>query len=207
MCGEGHEGGWFQKAIIWRIGAGDKVRFWEDVWVDKSNLKTAFPRLYSISLDQGHKVGEVGVWEDSEWQWRLSWKRNRFVWEYQQEEQLLRNLLNVKLNREVQDKRVWKGKESGCFYVKTTYECLSNYATGNDKDVFKHLWLSKALPKVLTTVWRALLGRLPTKVNLSRRGVAVSDNNCVLCLDREESNQHLFIECKIAYQVWNNCFR
>jgi len=84
---------------------------------------------------------------------------------------------------------------------------MSNYVTGNDKDVFKHLWLSKAMPKVLTTTWRALLERLPTKVNLSRRGVVVSDKNCVLCLDREESNQHLFLECKITYQVWNNCFR
>ena len=38
--------------VTWRIGARDKVRFWEDVWVDRSNLKTAFPRLYSISLDK-----------------------------------------------------------------------------------------------------------------------------------------------------------
>ena len=47
--------------VTWRIGAGDKVKFWEDVWVDRSNVKTAFPGLYSISLDKGRKVGEVGV--------------------------------------------------------------------------------------------------------------------------------------------------
>ena len=204
VCGEGQEEGWFQKAITWRIGAGDKVRFWEDVWAERSNLKTAFPRLYSISLDKGRKVGEVGIWEGEEWRWRLNWRRNRFVWEDQQEEQLIRSLVNTSLNREIQDQKVWNGEE---FSVKNAYECLSNYATSNDKDVFELLWLAKAVPKVLITAWRALLGRLPTKVNLSRRGVVVNDNICVLCLDKEESNQHLFMECKIAYQVWNYCLR
>jgi len=43
---------WFQKAIGWRIGDGDKARFWEDSWFN------------SISLDQGLTVGEVGEWVD-----------------------------------------------------------------------------------------------------------------------------------------------
>jgi len=29
-CGEGVSTGWFQKAIGWKIGEGDKARFWED---------------------------------------------------------------------------------------------------------------------------------------------------------------------------------
>lgn len=29
-CGEGEAASWFQGAIEWKVGGGDKVRFWED---------------------------------------------------------------------------------------------------------------------------------------------------------------------------------
>ena len=67
FCREGGGDGWFLNEIGWKLGRGDKVKFWEDVWVGNSNLKTMFPRLFSLSLNQGHKVEEVGEWEDSVW--------------------------------------------------------------------------------------------------------------------------------------------
>jgi len=33
------------------LGSGDKARFWEDVWVGTANLKTLYPRLFSLSLN------------------------------------------------------------------------------------------------------------------------------------------------------------
>jgi len=30
VCGDGEEEGWFQEALRWKVGLGDKVRFWED---------------------------------------------------------------------------------------------------------------------------------------------------------------------------------
>ena len=65
MCKEGGGEGWFQTEIGWRLGCGDKAKFWEDVWVGNTNLKTVFPRLFSISNNQEHKVAEVGMWEGS----------------------------------------------------------------------------------------------------------------------------------------------
>ena len=79
VCGEGGGVGWFSKALRWKLGIGDKARFWEDGWIDNCNLKTLYPRLYSLSLDHGLKVGEVGGREESVWCWRLRWRRERFV--------------------------------------------------------------------------------------------------------------------------------
>ena len=59
-CSEGN--GWFRNATGWRVGAGDTVSFWNDVWVGNKILKDAFLRLFTISLDQRKNVGEVGVW-------------------------------------------------------------------------------------------------------------------------------------------------
>ena len=78
VCREGGDEGWFQGEVVWKVGSGDKVRFWEDVWVGSSNLKAVYPRLFSLSLNQGHKVEEVGGWEGSMWRWSLSWRRVRF---------------------------------------------------------------------------------------------------------------------------------
>jgi len=60
VYGDGEEDYWFQKAIRWKIGSGDKVRFWEDAWVGTNNLANMYPRLYSLSLDQVLTVVEVG---------------------------------------------------------------------------------------------------------------------------------------------------
>jgi len=61
--------GWVQDAVAWKVGVGNKARFWEDVWVGRTNFKSLFPRLYSLSINQGQKVHEVGAWFDSEWRW------------------------------------------------------------------------------------------------------------------------------------------
>ena len=50
-CSDGECDGWFQKSVVWNVGASDKVRFWEDVWVENNKLKTLFPSLFTISLD------------------------------------------------------------------------------------------------------------------------------------------------------------
>jgi len=78
ICGEGVEEGWFQSVVQWKAGFGDKVKFWEDAWLGRNKLINLYPRLFSLSLDQGRTMGEVGVWEWSVWYWRLRWKRERF---------------------------------------------------------------------------------------------------------------------------------
>jgi len=37
---------------------------WKDAWIGRSNLVTLYPRLYSLSMDQGITVGEVGFCEE-----------------------------------------------------------------------------------------------------------------------------------------------
>ena len=65
VCREGGGDGWFKEELGWKLGGEDKVKFWENMWVDNTNLKTLFPRLYSLSLNQGQKVEEVSEWEGS----------------------------------------------------------------------------------------------------------------------------------------------
>ena len=91
--GDGVEEGWFKKATMWKLGNGASVRFWEDAWLCSTSLKTMYPRLYSLSCDQGKSVREVGNWEEDRWRWEVSWRRDRFEWESSMESDFL-SMLN-----------------------------------------------------------------------------------------------------------------
>jgi len=99
--------------------------------------------------DQGKKLGELGVWVDSAWQWRLSWGRNRFEWKCVQEEELFFTLANIYMNRQAKELMVWLGDGFGKYSVKLAYENLY-YVIGQNSDVFKSLWKVKVMPSVLT---------------------------------------------------------
>nr|AER13158.1 putative retrotransposon [Phaseolus vulgaris] len=127
VSGEDYEVGWVQKTLCWKVGYGNKARFWEDTWVGRNNLLSQYPRLFSLSLDQGLTVGE--------------------------------HVLE------------WGGDPSGEFTVKSAYKYLENHAPIWPEGFFKQLWQVKALPNALTTAWRVLLDKMPTRSSLSRRGV------------------------------------
>ena len=207
VCDEGEGEGWFHNHVAWKVGNGDKIRFWDDAWVDNNKLKFQFPRLYSISLDKGKLVGELGRWEELGWSWRLRWRRARFEWEKSMEADLM-NLITGKIaNKESEDSIVWSGDTEGIFSVKSAYLTLCNSPNGVLHNVYSLLWQAKAKRKEVCTAWRALLGRLPTYDNLIRRGLVVNSSLCVLCKAAEESTQHIFINSIFAQRVWFLCFR
>jgi len=88
---------------VWNVRSGNSVRFWEDPWIDKNNLKDLYPRLFSLSLNQGMTVGETGFWDDYGWHWHIKWRMERFQWELVLEEELLSILSRRVLHKESKD--------------------------------------------------------------------------------------------------------
>jgi len=67
------------KQFCWKMGRGDQILFWEDVWAeDGIPLKDQFPDLYRISSQRNHIVADMGSFSESEWEWNLLWRRNLF---------------------------------------------------------------------------------------------------------------------------------
>jgi len=52
---------------------------WEDVWVNQDSLKNCFPRLYNILDDNENRFIDIGSLGEKTWEWKLCWKRKRFV--------------------------------------------------------------------------------------------------------------------------------
>jgi len=76
------------------VGDGKEIRLWEDKWVDNVPLLHKFHRLFSISLDIGRTLSQVGVWINNSWSWKLRWRRNLIVWESGLADSLLQVLDN-----------------------------------------------------------------------------------------------------------------
>jgi len=63
------------------LGTGKNVRFWEDKWLERVELRKEFPRLYGLSLNKYNTLNQIGEWFGVSWNWKLDWRRNLFVWE------------------------------------------------------------------------------------------------------------------------------
>jgi len=147
------------------------------------------------------------VWDDSVWRWSLRWRPVRFEWEVSLELELGMLLARANIVKDVNDVQVWTCDDYGCYTVSSAYECLDKLDRGPLCQAFKYLWKVKTFPNVLTTAWRVLLGRVPTRESLRRRGVVMQNTLCALCQTKAESCQHLFLECKHTLRVWALSFR
>ena len=63
----------------WKVGRGDKFRFWEDRWINTElSLKEKFQRLYQISCHHKQLIQQLGTHTTTGWEWQLNWRRHLF---------------------------------------------------------------------------------------------------------------------------------
>ncbi|XP_016192105.1 uncharacterized protein LOC107632985 [Arachis ipaensis] len=84
--------------LAMEVGNRRRMRFWEDNWVQGGPLKASFPRLFSISNQQGSMIGDYGFWDGVEWIWNFSWRRELFQCEMELVHQLHERLRPVALS-------------------------------------------------------------------------------------------------------------
>ncbi|GJV89365.1 RNA-directed DNA polymerase, eukaryota [Tanacetum coccineum] len=74
-------------------------------------------------------------------------------------------------------------------------------------------WVKQIPIKVNVLAWKISMDRLPTRVNLHRRGVQVSPISCPICCEALENLDHLLFCCDLAKdiarfnQVQNKCWK
>ncbi|GKA50621.1 RNA-directed DNA polymerase, eukaryota [Tanacetum coccineum] len=75
------------------------------------------------------------------------------------------------------------------------------------------IWVKQIPIKVNVLAWKISMDRLPTRVNLHRRGVQVSPISCPICCEALENLDHLLFCCDLAKdiarfnQVQNKCWK
>ena len=66
LCQHPQQGQLLNTSIIWQVGCGDQVKFWEDTWTGGGNqLLEKYPRLYTISDQQNQLIQNMGIHKDT----------------------------------------------------------------------------------------------------------------------------------------------
>ena len=189
----------FEANILWEVGNGREIRFWEDSWAGSVALKELFPRLHSTCTNKDSLLWQVREWSESlGWVWKIEWRRNLFEWELSLERQLM-HILGEQMGRaNKEDMWAWNDRRTATYTVKSTFSILRDVYQGEEREVHLGFWRLKAQSSAHLLAWRVLEDKIATKANLARRGVKLFTNICSLCREEEETTSHLFCTCRVV---------
>lgn len=194
----------FLGCFKWKLGFGDKIKFWHDNWASNLPLKTLFPRLFAFALNQDCSVASMGAFVNSNqasWSWNIatiSTPRGRTSTELQD---LLRLLENLSPSQH-EDAFMWSA--SPCFSSAVLYDLMSPQSAILPPEVIDIIWLKWSPPRVRIFSWKLAHDILPIKWNLLCRGIIACDFDplCPLCNQELEHQDHLFLQCPCVIPLW-----
>ncbi|GKV50261.1 hypothetical protein SLEP1_g56973 [Rubroshorea leprosula] len=188
----------------WEVGEGNRVEFWSNRWVGDKSLRDLFPRLFALSIKKEGKVSEMGTWEEGRWVWRVEWRRGTIGREKDEEELLEKMLEGVNLKEGAGDVWKWVHVMDGKYEVRLAYDFLASTERILEDQMCKLIGCRLVPSKVAFFGWRLCLDRLPTKINLQKRGILLQEGVlCECCNGNVEEVNHLFCVCESAWLAWS----
>lgn len=118
--------------------------------------------------------------------------------------QLLGRLQSLHINRDMEDKRIWKVDAGENFSVKS---CYGHVATSSSIcGPWNEVWYSGIPQKVQFFMWTVVLEKISTMDLLWRKGFYLP-NVCLLCYQEVESVSHTLIHCPFSWEIWSGVSR
>ncbi|PWA67054.1 reverse transcriptase domain, Reverse transcriptase zinc-binding domain protein [Artemisia annua] len=95
--------------------------------------------------------------------------------------------------------------DSRVFSVSSIHRHITHHSPSMPDQRYK--W-NKLLPiKVNITSWRIANRRLPTRINLDKRGIDLNSVRCPIRDEALETEDHLLFYCNLANKVWKNILK
>ena len=179
----------------WKLGNGNKISFWDDIWVGDSSLKTQFWDVYEICQQQHCAVSEV--WDGSTL--KLTFNRCVEAGFLDRWHELIRIISDMPITDET-DQPIWRLESSGVYSVKSFYNMI-NWG-GVSTPIWRKFWKIVVPHRYLVFLWLAFHNKILTRDNLNKRR-EVENLKCLFC-NEDETVCHLFFECVVAKQVWSD---
>ncbi|KAJ6925966.1 hypothetical protein NC651_010415 [Populus alba x Populus x berolinensis] len=186
------------------VGNGKRIKFWLDDWTDNGRLAEKFPTLFQLSNDKDASLEKMGMWDGHAWCWVFSWIRDLRGRNTGLLTQMYAILSRMQLDKEAEDRLVWKANNTGRYSVKSLCGLLSPSSPLNTVFSFKGIWRGLVPPKVEVFCWMAIINKIKTRSMLVKRGILdISDAICPICMAEEEMVDHLFIHCYKHWLIWS----
>ncbi|GKC52966.1 RNA-directed DNA polymerase, eukaryota, reverse transcriptase zinc-binding domain protein, partial [Tanacetum coccineum] len=178
-----------------KCGNGTSISFWNSVWRGEVAFKDLVPRLYLLENMKDIPVASKLAHEEVDWSFR---RKPRGGVEQMQME-ILNQMLDGVILSDSYDRWVWSLEGSGNFSVSSIRKRIdSAFLPRGD---MKTRWIKEVPIKVNIHAWKVLNDYLPTRFNLSRRGLEIGSINCPICNCMAESARHLFFSCELVKQI------
>ncbi|GJX99131.1 RNA-directed DNA polymerase, eukaryota [Tanacetum coccineum] len=178
-----------------KVGNGRNSRFWLDTWLLDKPFRVRFPRLFILEMDKTKSV--AAKWDDPSF--CSSFRRPvRDGIEKEQWLEMLSMLDTVMLSSSI-DRWVCDLNGEGDFRVKDVRSSLDELFLPS-MDVATR-WVKFVPKKINVFAWRARLDRLPTRLNLIKRGVILDSDICPICNSATEDSSHIFFHCDMAKSI------
>ncbi|GJV24551.1 RNA-directed DNA polymerase, eukaryota, reverse transcriptase zinc-binding domain protein [Tanacetum coccineum] len=160
-----------------KLGNGEMVKFWLDRWYEGGILKDLFPRMFALE-----NMKEITV----------SSKLNgdNLADSFRRSPRGELNRLNL---------------SSGEFSVASIRRLIDEMRFPNIGDTTR--WVKYVPIKVNILAWKIRCDVLPTRMNLSRRGIDIQAISCPICDYGVESSEHLFFRCNMIRDIGKQIVR
>ncbi|XP_026415956.1 uncharacterized protein LOC113311333 [Papaver somniferum] len=180
------------------------ITFWNDCWCGKQPLSSSEGnwkfqnKLFKLTRNKNACIADM---ISSEGNWKFDFRRVLSYTEAKAYAVLITTISDVPPVRHgLTDTRRWKLHPSGVFIVKSLYSQL--VAKNGVPHFPSHFIQQQAIPpKICFLMWCFVHDKLNTIDMLQKKGMSLH-NDCALCGGGEESQNHLFLHCKLAYKIW-----
>ncbi|RVW37057.1 Translation initiation factor IF-2, chloroplastic [Vitis vinifera] len=124
-------------------------------------------------------------------------------WEVEEAERFMERIQSKRVIEDVEDTVSWTETKSGKFSVKSLYIALE--AGGSSLFPLSFIWNANVQPKISFFAWEATWGKALTLDLVQKRGWALA-NRCFMCLEKEETINHLLLHCSRTRALWDLLF-
>lgn len=83
---------------------------------------------------------------------------------------------------------------------------FQNKLLGESNEVSKFIWNPLVPRKVNVCLWRMYLDHLPSRENLTKRGVILNSLSCLFCSSDMENLEHCLFNCPKIKPIWLKCW-
>nr|GEW71033.1 RNA-directed DNA polymerase, eukaryota [Tanacetum cinerariifolium] len=175
-----------------KLGNGENISFWEVAWRGRSPFKSLFLRLYALETQKKIDVA-------SKLSLDVSFRRPpRGGVEIQQFEHMKEKVEGCIL-ADMMDRWFWALEGSGEFTITSVRKMIDEFMLPDASS--KTRWI-KAVPiKVNMHAWKVKLDGLPTRLNISRRGIDIESILCPMCGKAVELTSHIFFTCQMSKKI------